>query len=173
MIMKENERLRKIRDFLLRKKRAIWTDIQKNTGIQPKELSYDLKELLKRGEIICEQNMHDRRKTWYMLKDERRTHTELRRYEAIKFIENLSNPSFKEEAKKVEDYEVVMSWFFEGTDKKKLDEMLEESFFHMDIVARAFLVLATAFKQRAEEELTKFAVVVTSQKKLEGAEKEE
>jgi len=87
--MREEERLKKIRDVLLKRKKATWTEIQKETTIPSKELSYDLKKLLRKGEVIAEQDMKDRRKTWYMLQDEKKALTESKRFECIEFIQSM------------------------------------------------------------------------------------
>jgi DNA-binding MarR family transcriptional regulator len=95
--MKEKERLNKIRECLVQSKRASWTDISNATRIQPKELSYDLKKLLGSREITTEHDTKDRRKTWYMLTDKKRTKAEIKRYEATEFIFSLKNPLYLEQ----------------------------------------------------------------------------
>ena len=62
--MKENERLKKIRDLLLQQQKANWNYILEKTGIQSKELSYDLMKLIRNGEITTEQDTKTRRTTW-------------------------------------------------------------------------------------------------------------
>jgi hypothetical protein len=87
--MKENERLKKIRDLLLQQQKANWTSILEKTGIQSKELSYDLMKLIRNGEITTEQDTKDRGKTWYMLKDQNKALAESKRFESIEFIQSL------------------------------------------------------------------------------------
>jgi len=87
--MKENERLKRIRDLLLQEQKANWTYILEKTGIQPKELSYDLMKLIRNGEITTEKDTKDQRKTWYVLKDQNKALAESKRFESIKFIRSL------------------------------------------------------------------------------------
>ena len=87
--MKENERLKKIRDLLLQQQKANWTYILEKTGIHSRELSYDLMKLIRNGEITTEQDAKDRLKTWYMLKDQNKALAESKRFESIEFIQSL------------------------------------------------------------------------------------
>jgi len=87
--MREDERLKKIRDLLLQQSKANWTCIAEKTGIQSKELSYDLMELIRNGEISTEQDTKDRRITWYILKDQKKALAESKRFETIEYIRNL------------------------------------------------------------------------------------
>src|SRR3990170_8829339 len=87
--MKENERLKKIRDLLLQQQKANWTYILEKTGIQSKELSYDLMKLIRNGEITTEQDTKTRRTTWYILKDQDKALAESKRFESIEFIQSL------------------------------------------------------------------------------------
>jgi hypothetical protein len=94
--MKQKQRLNKIRTYIIQQKKATWTEISNATRIQPKELSGDLKHLLNRNEVTCEQDTKDRRKTWYMLRDEKRSNAEVERFKAIEFLLSLENPRFME-----------------------------------------------------------------------------
>jgi len=87
--MKEKERLKRIRDLLLQEQKANWTYILEKTGIQPKELSYDLMKLIRNGEITTEKDTKDQRKTWYALKDQNKALAESKRFESMKFIRSL------------------------------------------------------------------------------------
>jgi DNA-binding MarR family transcriptional regulator len=160
--MKEEERFRKIRDFLLEHKEATWTEIQKHTNIQSKEISNDLKNLINKGEIICEKRMKDRRKTWYMLKDERKTHTEKKRYESIKFIEDLNDPIYNEKSFPKKDYEISVSWFLEGKDKENLEKIIKAPSSVMDETAHYFQFLADVYTKLGVE---KTVLVLTAKKK--------
>jgi len=90
--MKENERLKKIRDYLLKHGKATWTDISTATNKQPKELASDLRKLIASKEITTEQDRKDRRKTWYMLRDKTKALAEVKRYDASEFLDSLKNP---------------------------------------------------------------------------------
>jgi hypothetical protein len=92
--MKRQDRLKKIRDYLLAQKKANYTKIKNAIEIQDKELSDDLKYLIEKGEVTARKELSDRRKTWYSLKDRNVTLAESRRFEAIEFIKNLG-PAMK------------------------------------------------------------------------------
>jgi len=129
--MKEKERLKEIRVFLLEHGKATWTDISKGTGIQSKELASDLKKLLK-NEISVEQDSKDRRKKWYMLRDKDRTHAESKRYEVIEYMENLREPLFVEHESEKDGFKAMVSVFFEGplislARETKVDQILERA----------------------------------------------
>ena len=116
--MKENERLKKIRDLLLQQQKANWTYILEKTGIQPKELSYDLMKLIRNGEITTEQDTKDRRKTWYMLKDQNKALAESKRFESIEFIQSLGPELiFAEAESKMKGFHCKTSVF---TDQKNV-----------------------------------------------------
>jgi hypothetical protein len=97
-VKKEPERLNKIRGYLLEHKKATWTEISTATRIQPKELCGDLRKLLDKREVVCEQDTKDRRKTWYELSNERRSNAEVERFKTIEFLLNLKNPEFDEQS---------------------------------------------------------------------------
>ena len=94
--MKGKERLHEIRNYLMQQEKATWTEISNATRIQPKELSYDLRKLLDKREITTEQDAKDRRKTWYILSNKKKTEAETKRYETTEFIHNLKEPVYLE-----------------------------------------------------------------------------
>lgn len=119
--LKAKERKIKILKLIQKLKKASWSEVQKETGIQSKELSYDLKELLKNNKIIAEKDIGDRRKTWYKLVDNDQTKAELNRYEVIDFIESLKDPFFLELKAEEGPYKVLQSWFLEIPDRSIID----------------------------------------------------
>jgi DNA-binding MarR family transcriptional regulator len=139
--MKQDLRLKKIRDYLLTHDKATPSEIAKETGImQPKELADDFKKLSRRGEIVWEEDPKDRRKRWYRLKRKDKALAESRRYDVVKYIESMREPFFAEAKAGEDDYKVLASIFYEGpvtsvikeskkTEecKKFLQEKLEEA----------------------------------------------
>jgi len=116
--MKENERLKKIRDLLLQQQKANWTYILEKTGIQSKELSYDLMKLIRNGEITTEQDTKTRRTTWYILKDQDKALAESKRFESIEFIQSLGPElNFAEAESKMKGFHCKSSVF---TDQKNV-----------------------------------------------------
>lgn len=123
--MREDERLKKIRDLLLQHSKANWTCIAEKTGIQSKELSYDLMKLIRNGEISTEQDTKDRRITWYILKDQKKALAESKRFESIEFIESLgADVNFAEDKAEDEEFRAKCSVF--TNDKNLSAEVLRK-----------------------------------------------
>jgi len=119
---KENERLKRIRDLLLQQQKANWTYIQEKTGIQPKELSYDLMKLIRNGEITTKQDTEDQRKTWYMLKDQNKALAESKRFESIEFIYSLGpEVNFAQTESRMKGFQCKSSVFTEQKNASKKD----------------------------------------------------
>ena len=144
--MKEDLRLKKIRDYLLKNEKATPTQIGKGTNIrQSKQLSADLQKLNEQKEITWEPDPKDRRKKWYSLKNRERSIAESKRYDSLKFIENLKDPFYYEATVQEDGYRVLLSYFMEGPAisgedqdiKQTMQEMLEAEakvrFFKMKI----------------------------------------
>jgi len=138
--MKQEQRLNAIRNYLIQQKKATWTEISDATKIkQPKELSADLKRLLDKKEITCEQGTKDRRKTWYMLTNKKKTDAEIKRYEITEFIRGLKEPTYVEwsfesyllsEFKpilKVKEFETICKIGLFLQDSEKLKGFIEHS----------------------------------------------
>ena len=125
--MKENERLNKIRDLLLQQRKATWTEIQTKTCIQSKELSYDLRKLIDKKEVTTEQDVKDRRKTWYALKEKTKTIAEVKRYNAIQIMDSLKDPLSFEISVPKSGFQAHISVFAEakGFDPEKERKSLE------------------------------------------------
>jgi hypothetical protein len=120
--MKENERLKRIRDLLLQQQKANWTYILEKTGIQSKELSYDLMKLIRDGEMTTEQDTEDRRKTWYMLKDQNKALAESKRFESIEFIQSLGpEVNFAQTESRMKGFQCKSSVFTEQKNASKKD----------------------------------------------------
>ncbi len=120
--MKEYERLKRIRDLLLREQKANWTYILEKTGIQPKELSYDLMKLIRNGELTTEQDAKDQRKTWYVLKDQNKALVESKRFESIEFIRSLGpEVIFAQAESRVKGFQCKSSVFTEQKNASKKD----------------------------------------------------
>jgi len=96
--MKQQERLKKIREFLISNEpeEVTWTEISTATKILPKELASDLRKLIEKGEITSRQDTRDRRKTLYRLRDKSKANSEVERYETTEFILGLKNPLYLE-----------------------------------------------------------------------------
>jgi DNA-binding MarR family transcriptional regulator len=127
--MREDERLKKIRDLLLQQSKANWTCIAEKTGIQSKELSYDLMKLLRNGEITTEQDTKDRRITWYMLKDQKKALAESKRFESIEFIRSLGvDVNFAEAEAKDKEFRSKCSVFTndEALSKEVLQKVADD-----------------------------------------------
>lgn len=160
--MKEEDRLKKIRDLLLQWKKANWTKILEETGIQSKELSYDLMKLIRNREITTEQDTKDRRITWYMLKDVNKAQAESRRYETTEFIENMKEPISYETKRKIGRYTILISAFGETQtadrqeEQTKLQQTLDKALKNlpkdnlMGLEAFDFLKLAIVFAYQKE-----------------------
>ncbi len=120
--MKEYERLKRIRDLLLREQKANWTYILEKTGIQPKELSYDLMKLIRNGELTTEQDAKDQRKTWYVLKDQNKALVESKRFESIEFIRSLGpEVIFAQAESRMKGFQCKSSVFTEQKNASKKD----------------------------------------------------
>jgi hypothetical protein len=120
--MKENERLKRIRDLLLKQQRVNWTYILEKTGIQSKELSYDLMKLIRNGELTTEQDTQDRGKTWYMLKDQNKALAESKRFESIEFIQSLGpEVNFAQTESRMKGFQCKSSVFTEQKNASKKD----------------------------------------------------
>jgi hypothetical protein len=120
--MKEYERLKRIRDLLLREQKADWTYILEKTGIQPKELSYDLMKLIRNGEITTKQDTKGQRKTWYMLKDQNKASAESKRFESIGFIRSLGpEVNFAQAESRIKGFQCKSSVFTEQKNASKKD----------------------------------------------------
>jgi len=120
--MKQNERLKRIRDLLLREQKVDWTHILEKTGIQPKELSYDLMKLIRNGEITTKKDTKDQRKTWYMLEDQNKALTESKRFESIEFIRSLGpEVSFAQAESRIKGFQCKSSVFTEQKNASKED----------------------------------------------------
>ena len=120
--MKQNERLKRIRDLLLREQKGDWTYILEKTGIQPKELSYDLMKLIRNGEITTKKDTKDQRKTWYMLEDQNKALTESKRFESIEFIRSLGpEVSFAQAESRIKGFQCKSSVFTEQKNASKED----------------------------------------------------
>ena len=120
--MKENERLKRIRDLLLQEQKANWTYILEKTGIQPKELSYDLMKLIRNGEITTEKDTKDQRKTWYVLKDQNKALAESKRFESIEFIRSLGpGVNFAQAESRIKGFQCKSSVFTEQKNASKED----------------------------------------------------
>ena len=120
--MKEYERLKRVRDLLLREQKANWTYILEKTGIQPKELSYDLMKLIRSGELTTEQDAKDQRKTWYMLKDQNKALAESKRFESIEFIRSLGpEVNFAQAESRMKGFHCKSSVFTEQKNASKKD----------------------------------------------------
>ena len=124
--MKRQDRLKKIRDYLLAQKKVNYTQIRNATGIQDKELSDDLKYLIKKGEVTPKKELADRRKTWYVVKDKNKTLAESRRFEAIEFIKNLGpDMKFSEAQSKYSKFQVKATVFTNQKDYSEQQLMYE------------------------------------------------
>ena len=120
--MKEKERLKRIRDLLLQEQKANWTYILEKTGIQPKELSYDLMKLIRNGEITTEKDTKDQRKTWYVLKDQNKALAESKRFESIEFIRSLGpEVSFAQAESRIKGFQCKSSVFTEQKNASQKD----------------------------------------------------
>jgi len=120
--MKQNERLKRIRDLLLREQKVDWTYVLEKTGIQPKELSYDLMKLIRNGEITTKKDTKDQRKTWYMLEDQNKALTESKRFESIEFIRSLGpEVSFAQAESRIKGFQCKSSVFTEQKNASKED----------------------------------------------------
>lgn len=120
--MKQNERLKRIRDLLLREQKVDWTYVLEKTGIQPKELSYDLMKLIRNGEITTKKDTKDQRKTWYMLEDQNKALTESKRFESIEFIRSLGpEVSFAQAESRINGFQCKSSVFTEQKNASKED----------------------------------------------------
>ncbi len=120
--MKQNERLKRIRDLLLREQKVDWTYVLEKTGIQPKELSYDLMKLIRNGEITTKKDTKDQRKTWYMLEDQNKALTESKRFESIEFIRSLGpEVSFAQAESRIKGFQCKSSVFTEQKNASKGD----------------------------------------------------
>jgi DNA-binding MarR family transcriptional regulator len=163
--MKQDLRLKKIRDCLLTHDKATPSEIAKETGIlQPKELSYDLKKLRGQGEITWEEDPKDGRKKWYRLKRKDKALAESRRYDIIQYIEDLKEPIFAEVKASEGDYGVRTSIFFEGPlmssmKQSKKDHEIKESL--QEMLERVVKKLAQEMKIRGLFEPPLFTKTVT------------
>ena len=120
--MKENERLKRIRDLLLREQKLDWTYILEKTGIQPKELSYDLMKLIRNGEITTKKDTKGQLKTWYMLKDQNRALAESKRFESMEFIRSLGpEVNFAQAESRIKGFQCKSSVFTEQKNASKED----------------------------------------------------
>ena len=120
--MKEYERLKRIRDLLLREQKANWAHILEKTGIQPKELSYDLMKLIRNGELTTKQDTKDQRKTWYILKDQNKALAESKRFESIEFIRSLGpEVIFAQAESRMKGFQCKSSVFTEQENASKKD----------------------------------------------------
>ena len=120
--MKQNERLKRIRDLLLREQKVDWTYVLEKTGIQPKELSYDLMKLIRNGEITTKKDTKDQRKTWYMLEDQNKALTESKRFESIEFIRSLGpEVIFAQAESRMKGFQCKSSVFTEQKNASKED----------------------------------------------------
>ncbi len=120
--MKQNERLKRIRDLLLREQKVDWTYILEKTGIQPKELSYDLMKLIRNGEITTKKDTKDQRKTWYMLEDQDKALAESKRFESIEFIRSLGpEVNFAQAESKIKGFQCKSSVFTEQKNASRED----------------------------------------------------
>jgi DNA-binding HxlR family transcriptional regulator len=141
----------------LQKGKATWGDLAKKVT-SPVTLSKALKELMNTGEVTTEVDSKDRRITWYKAIPEK-VDIHIKRYKAQKFLENLKNPTSKEETKTIKNYEVTISYFFEGGDKEKLEKIEPKAF---DVVTDALDIVLSVSKA------TKVALVVTAEEEKHG-----
>jgi hypothetical protein len=120
--IKENERLKRIRDLLLREQKINWNYIVEKTGIQSKELSYDLMKLIRNGEITTEQDTKDPRKTWYKLKDQSKALAESKRFESIEFIHSLGPEiNFAQAESRIKGFQCKSTVFTDQKNASKKD----------------------------------------------------
>jgi hypothetical protein len=120
--IKEYERLKRIRDLLLREQKANWAYILEKTGIQPKELSYDLMKLIRNGELTTKRDTKDQRKTWYILKDQNKALAESKRFESIEFIRSLGpEVNFAQAESRMKGFQCKSSVFTEQENASKKD----------------------------------------------------
>jgi hypothetical protein len=117
--MKEEEWMNKIRDFILKQKRASWKQIRAALDIPDKELSYCLKKSLNRRELQAEKDTKDRRITWYSLREKARNkiNTEVRRYRVEEFLGNMKESNSHESVKEEGDLKITFSVFAEAEGK--------------------------------------------------------
>ena len=156
--MKVKERKKKIRDLLLELKTASWSDIQTKTKIQPKELSYDLKDLLNKKEITAEKDTKDRRKTWYKLVDDDKTKAESSRYEVIEFIESLKDPFSIELKAKEGPYKTYQSIFLEIPDEYVIDGVKKAT--NVEISKKQIEQYKAEIKVEMEKECNEFMKII-------------
>jgi hypothetical protein len=146
-LKKESQRLNEIRTFLLEKEKVTWTEISNATRIQPKELSGDLKYLLGRKEIMCEQDTEDRRKTWYILNDKKTTCAEIKLYEAKGIIVSMEDTENFE--KFIKEFEVNV----EIMTTDSMDEIITKKAKKREISLEEFLEAMNKPKYFSAEEM--------------------
>jgi len=95
------EDMQKIRQIILKDGPQSWGQLRKKTGLTLSVLKDRIDLMIKRDEIMPNSGIEGgRRKTLYGLKNEEKSNAESGKYEAVNFIESLSNPVYKIEKTK-------------------------------------------------------------------------
>jgi len=104
------EDLQKIRKTLLDKGPQTWGELKGETGWSPSVLKNRIDLLMNRGELSATVGKRKgRRTTIYKLTEKDRAIIEIRRYDAIKFIESIKDPTYSSKAS--DDHKVRVSIF--------------------------------------------------------------
>lgn len=99
------ENLNKILKFIKdngKNQHTSYSDLKKVLPVSDPTLSDYLRELIKQGSIEHAEDPRDRRKKWYLIKQDKKQEVEakLLKYEAIKFIDSIENPTYFTEKSK-------------------------------------------------------------------------
>ena len=128
--MKQQERLKRIREFLISNepREVTWTEIFTATKILSKELASDLRKLIERGEVTSRKDTKDRRKTLYRLRDRKKANAEAKRSETAEFILNLKDPLYLELPHEIpyKEFKIHMKTgiFFEGKELEDISSLI-------------------------------------------------
>lgn len=93
--MRLKEDLHKLRKLLVEKGPLTWGELKEETKWSPSVLKNRIDLLDERGELSATAGKRKgRRTTIYKSSEEENTRAEIRRYEAIKFIESIEDPTY-------------------------------------------------------------------------------
>jgi DNA-binding HxlR family transcriptional regulator len=160
MSRRTKEELKNELMLTLKDQEQTWGELQQKYK-SPATLSKALNELIKEGKITAEPDPSDRRITRYRAVPEK-VDIHIRRYRIVRFLENLKNPSCKEESTKHENYEITASCFIEGEPKQKIDR--EWKTLHISWIEMFIPQLFEHFR-KAGVKISKIALTVTAEEK--------
>jgi predicted ArsR family transcriptional regulator len=119
------EDLHKLRKILVKKGPRTWGELKEETTWSPSVLKNRIDLLINRGEVsLTVGKRKGRRTTLYKASEEKNSKAEISRYEAVKFIESIKDPTHSTKTRK--DNKVRATVFTSSLEDPKYQEKMQK-----------------------------------------------